>query len=180
MDIRYNLLLIPLMYVLLPYIFNGNFILLGILSGTTVLMGIIIFIIITNLNIGADIGALTVGGGANFDLNNEGSYSLFVVCIGGLFYFGAQLVTLFTPIINIVMDVVTAILYIPAYLLNVNLSAFSTTTFSSLGLTNLANLGQWYNTNYKIAGISIFYALDVIMALCFVLGLWLMISSRGH
>jgi hypothetical protein len=190
MDIRYTCLLIPIVYVLLPFIFNGSITALAVMTGTTFIFGVIVFIIITNLNIGGggSISAIATGGSGNLKLglNSEAGYSLFVVCIGGLFYLGAQLTEVFTPIISGIFTVLNAILYIPVTIANlfganINLSFMKASAMDTLGFgSNISGLNKWYNTSYSIQGISIFGAIDVFMGLMFMLGLYFMISSRGH
>src|SRR5208283_2723782 len=94
MDIRYTLFLLPLMYVILPFIFSGDFLIFGAVTGASFIIGIVVFIIITNLHIGGSGEVVATGVSGNIGLNSEAGYSLFVVCIGGIFYFGAQITIL--------------------------------------------------------------------------------------
>jgi hypothetical protein len=183
MDIRYILILFPLLYVVLPFIFSGAFILLLGVTAFTFLGGIILFIVITNLNIGGGGGNdILLEGNFHFNLNDEGSYSLFVVCIGGIFYFGAQALTILSSFLNIILFLPNAIIGLVNFLSFglVKIAAFSANNILGLGSLGLSNLSQWYPLNIQIAGVSLFGAIDAIAGVCFILGLYFMISSRGH
>jgi hypothetical protein len=178
-DIRYALFLLPLIYVLLPFILTGSFIVLGGVTVIALISGIIVFVVITNLHIGGSGTVLASGVSGNIGLNNEAGYSLFVVCLGGLFYLGAQLTQFITPILNVVVGIINAILgFISIF--GVNTSGLQSSLFSNLGISSASNLGQIYPLNITIDNISVFGALDVIMGSAFILGLYFMVASRGH
>jgi hypothetical protein len=180
MDIRYALFLIPLIYVLIPFFLTGSFVILGGVAVITFITAIIIFIIITNTHLGGDLQVIVgTGGGGNVGMNNEGAYSLFVVFIGGLFYLGAQLTTFFTPILNIFLGIINAIIGFAGWVFGISASGLTTTTFSGLGNSATA-LSTIYPLGITIDGISVFGALDVIMGSLFILGLYFMVASRGH
>jgi len=183
-DPRYTLLLIPLIYVLIPYFLTGSFIILGGVTVIAFISAALIFIVITNVNFG---GALQViigtGGGANIGMNNEGGYSLFVVFVGGIFYLGAQLATFFTPILNVLLYIINAIIGFIGWLTGVNTSTLQTSLISGVGSLVSPNLNQVYpilDNRFNILGINVFFALDVIMGSLFILGLYFMIANRGH
>jgi hypothetical protein len=172
--------MLPLVYVLLPYIFSGNFIILGGVTVFAFLAGLVVFIVLTNTNIGANLQVIIgTGGGANAGLGNEGAYSLFVVCLGGLFYVGAQLAQFFTPILTVFLDIINVIAYIPSIIFNINLSGLTANTLVN-GRSALNSLGSWYPLNINVVGISVFGALDAVMGFMFILGLYFMVASRGH
>jgi hypothetical protein len=178
MDIRYALFLLPLFYVLLPFVLTGSFIILGGVTVLAFISGVILFVIISNLHIGGSGTVLASGVSGNIGLNNEAGYSLFVVCLGGLFYLGAQLTTFITPLLDILIGIVNAILgFISIF--GINTSGLSTATFSSLGnsATTISNI---YPLGITVDNISVFGALDVIMGSLFILGLYFMVASRGH
>jgi hypothetical protein len=184
MDMRYLLLLFPLVYVLLPFLFSGAFLLLGGVTALAFIAGTIIFIVVTNLHIGGQEsgGVLSAnqGLGLNLGLNNEAGYSLFVVCIGGLFYLGADLMQYITPIIYLVLGLVNALLGFVSFVFGTSTSGLQSTLFSTIGSTGINNLGKWYPSGVIVCGVDFFLSLNIIMSSIFILGLYFMVSSRGH
>jgi hypothetical protein len=180
LNIRYAFILFPLIYVLIPFILSGSFIILGGIGLLAFLTGVIIFVIISNLDLGGNADVLTSGVGFNIGLSDEGSYSLFVVFIGGLFYLGASLAQFLAPIFDIFVTILNALIGVVGFLSGLDVSAFQTTLISNLGGSVATNLGTVYPTSITIAGISVFLTLDVIFASMFILGLYFMISSRGQ
>jgi len=164
---------------MLPFILSGSFLILGGVALIAFITGTIIFIIVTNLHIGGSGTVLASGLSGNVGLSNEAGYSLFVICIGGLFYLGAQLAQFITPILNLFVIIINAILGFIA-LFGVNTSGFQTSLFSGLGINASQNIGNIYPLGITIQGISVFGALDVLMGSLFILGLYFMVSSRGH
>jgi hypothetical protein len=184
LDIRYILLLLPLIYILTPYFLTGNFIILGGITVIAVITGMILFILIVNLNIGGSIQAIATGGSASAGMNSEGGYSLFVVFIGGLFYLGAQLAIFITPILTFFSLVINGILSFFNWIVSGSFSStFQVSKISNLGLVNL-NISQVYPTNLIIPigglNINVFEVLDFMMGSAFILGLYFMVASRGH
>jgi hypothetical protein len=166
--------LMILSYVMIPFFLTGNFLVLGGVSVLSFLIATLIFILVTNLNIGGQAGAATVNTGLNLGLNNEGGYQLFVVFIGGILYLGVQLSTLFTPIFNVVTSIFNVVFGFISWLTGVSLPVFG-------GLGNsLTHLSQVYPYSLNIDGISVFATLDVIFGSMFILSLYWMVSSRGH
>jgi len=183
-DLRYAFFLFPLIYIMIPFFLSGTFLILGGVTLITFISGTIILIIISNLNFGGQEsgGVLTAnqGLGLNLGLSSEGGYSLFVIVIGGLFYLGSQLAQFFTPILNIFLTIINTLLGFVSAVFGVSTSGLQTSLVSGLGNTATANLGQIYPLGITIDGISIFGALDVIMASIFMLSLYFMVSSRGR
>jgi hypothetical protein len=177
LDIRYAFILFPLVYVLLPFFLTKNFILLGGVTVITFITGVIVFVVITNLHIAGSGDVLATGVSGSFGLNNEAGYSLFVICLGGLFYLGAQLTTIFTPILNIFVGIINTILNFVSTVFGISTSGLQTNVFSSMTITNLGNV---YPYSITIQGISVFGALSVVMGSIFMLGLYFMVASRGH
>jgi hypothetical protein len=165
--------------VLLPFLISGSFIILGGVSLLALITGIILFIIVTNINIGGSAGVATVNTGLTLGLNSEGGYSLFVIFIGSLFYLGAQLTIIITPLLTIFTGVINAIFGAISWVTGSNLTSLQT----SLGIggnTTAPNLGNIYPLTINIAGISLFGTLDVLFASMFILSLYFMVSSRGQ
>ncbi len=71
MDIRYALFLLPLFYVVLPFVLTGSFIILGGVTVLAFISGVILFVIISNLHIGGSGDILASGVSGNIGLNNE-------------------------------------------------------------------------------------------------------------
>jgi hypothetical protein len=183
-DIRYTFLLLPLLYVSVPYFLTGNFIILGGVGAFAFISGIIIFVIISNLDVAGNIQVIIgTGGGGKIGLNSEGGYTLFVVFIGAIFYLGAQITQFFTPILDIFVGLMNGFLGVIGFLSGTNLGSISSKSVANLGInSNFTSLSNIYPTGkpFIIDGISVFLALDAIMASMFIVGLWLMVSSRGH
>jgi len=179
-DIRYALILLPLFYIILPFIFSGTFIILGGVTLIAFISGAIIFIVITNLNLGGSLDVLASGSSANVGMGSEGGYSLFVIAMGGLFYIGAQIAQFLTPILTIFVQIINAIIGFVGWIFGTNTSGLQTSLVSGLGTNATSNLGSIYPLGITIDGISVFGALDVIFGSLFILGLYFMISSRGH
>lgn len=178
-DLRYALFLLPLFYVVLPFFLSGTFLILGGVTLIALITGMLIFIVVTNLNIGGSATAATVGSSANISLSSEGGYSLFVIFFGGLFYLGATLATFITPILNMFVSILNAILGFVSFVSGISTTAIQTTVVSGLGSSSAINLNQVYPLSITIFGISLFGALDVIFASMFILSLYFMVASRG-
>ena len=180
MDPRYALFFIPLIYVLAPFLITGNFVILGGVTVLTFVSCALIFIIVSNLQIGGSSEVFASGAGANIGLSSEGGYSLFVVFFGGVLYLGAQLSTFFAPLFNLLLIVVKGILGLFAWITGGDSSALNNSLVSSLGLNQAGELGKVYPLGITINGISVFLALDALMGSLFILGMYFMLSSRGH
>jgi hypothetical protein len=180
LDVRYALFLMPLFYVILPFILSGTFLILGGVGILAFISGTIILIIITNLNLGGSIQAVATGSGANVGMGSEGGYSLFVIVIGGLFYIGAQIAQFISPILDIFLLVINTIISFVGWIFGISTTGLQTSLVSGLGSTATHNLGNIYPLGIKVAGISVFGVLDIVMASLFILSLYFMVSSRGH
>lgn len=179
-DIRYAFFLVPLLYVLIPFILSGTFFILGGVSLLALITGILMMVIISNLNFGGSANAFASGGSVNIGLNNEGGYQLFVIFIGGLFYLGATLTTIFTPLLNILVGVINTIVGFLGWATGISTSGITTSVISGLGGSSAINLNNVYPLGLTIQGISLFGILDAIFGSMFILGLYFMIASRGH
>jgi hypothetical protein len=179
MDLKMALFLFPLIYVLIPFILTGSFIILGGVTLIAFIVGMLIFIVVTNLNIRGDAQALASGGGLGIGLNDTGGNSLFIVFFGGLFYLGASLAQIIAPILTIFTSIINAIIGFLGWITGIDVSAMQTSTITSLGGTGLSNLNTIYNLDIKIQGISVFLTLDILFASLFILALYFMVSSRN-
>jgi hypothetical protein len=172
-DIRYAFILLPLSYVLIPYFFTGNFILLGGISALAFILGAIIFALIANLHIQGNGSVLASGVGGSVGQNNEGGYQLFVLVFGGLFYLGSQVTQYIIPIINVFINAISFLLSFVGVNLGLNSSSLN-------GINNISILSSFYPLNFTIEGINIFVLADAGFGVMFMLGIYFMIASRGH
>ena len=85
-DVRYAFILLPLVYSVLPFVLTGNFLLLGVISVSVFIVGAVLFALIFSLNIAGSGNILATGVSGKLGLNQEGTYMLFVLIFGGLFY----------------------------------------------------------------------------------------------
>jgi hypothetical protein len=177
-DLKLAFFLIPLAYVIIPFFLSGTFLILGGVTLTAFIIGLIIFIIITNLNIGGSAQAVASGGSFNLSLNGEGSHSLFIVFVGGLFYLGANLAQFLAPLLDLIVGIINAIIGGISWLIGADTSGLQTTLVSGLGGSASTNLGSVYPLNISILGISVFGALDVLFASMFILALYFMIATK--
>lgn len=176
LNIRYAFILLPLMYIILPFILTGNFLLLGGITVSAFIFGAIIFIIISNLNIGG--GAATVN--VKVGQSAEGGYSLFVIVMGGIFYLGAQVVPYIMPIITGFLNGFITVINVIGSIFSFSLPIMSTDVLTSLNGSDGIPISNFYDLSVSFDGISIFLALNAIMGMLFILGLYFMIASRGQ
>jgi hypothetical protein len=178
LDIRYAFILFPLIYIIIPYFLSGSFLLLGGLSVFVFITTALIFIVITNLHIGGNAGAVTVNTGFSLSLSPESGYSLFVIFMGGIFYLGAQLTLFVTPILNIFTSILDTVLGVVGWVFGFDSAVLQTNL--GIGVSSLStNLDKIYPLNIKLFGYSVFGTLDVIFGLIYIVGLYFMVSSRG-
>ena len=95
MDLKYIFILLPLIYSIVPFAFTGNFLLLGAISVTIFIIGAVLFALVFSLNVGGSGNVLATGVSGRFGLNQEGTYMLFVLTFGGLFYGVTTFIALF-------------------------------------------------------------------------------------
>ena len=172
-DIRYSFILLPLAYVLIPYFFTGNFVLLGGISVLAFILGAIIFVLIANLHIQGNGTIFASGVGGSVGQNNEGGYQLFVLVFGGLFYLGSQVTQYIIPIIDTFINVIGTLLGFIGINLGLNSSNLN-------GINNINILSGFYPLNFTVEGINVFLLTSVGFGVMFILGLYFMIASRGH
>lgn len=179
MEFKLALFILPLIYVLIPFILSGTFIILGGVTILALIIGMTIFIIITNLQLGGSAQALASGGSLQIGMSDSGGYSLFIIFFGGLFYLGATLAQFIAPILEVFASIINSIVGFMGWVTGIDVSSLQTSTIASLGGANAINLGAVYPLGLSIQGISIFGALSIIFASMFILSLYLMISQRG-
>lgn len=160
LDIRYVFLILPLIYVMLPYIMLGLFLYLGVLGVVSLILAMVTIVIIGSINISGGAATINFGGG----LNSEGTYGLFVVLLGGIFYgvgagfnYFLQFIQWFSNILHFVFG-----------------NVIPTITNSQLAQIT------FYDYSLKVFNISVFQVLDVGFGLMFAIGLYFLYASRGH
>ena len=70
----------------MPFLLTGNLLILGALSVSIFIIGAVLFVLIFSLNVGGSGTVLASGVSGRLGLNQEGTYMLFVLVFGGLFY----------------------------------------------------------------------------------------------
>lgn len=178
MQLKEALFILPLFYVLVPFILSGTFVILGGVTVISFISAMIIFLVITNLNFGGSAEAIATGGSINLGMNDTGGKGLFIVFIGGVFYLGASLATVLTPILNIFTTILNAIISALSWVLGVDTSGLQSSIVSSIGGQSAINLSSVYPLGITVQGISVFLALDAIFASMFILSLYLMVSEN--
>jgi hypothetical protein len=168
LDIRYVLILIPIIYVILPYLFVVNLNYFTVVSLTTIVISISVTWLLTSLNI--------VGTG----MNQEGTYQAFVLVTGTLFYGLSFIIGFLGGNSNNNSGGATGL---DQVFWNWILGTKSTTDVNGQLVNNVVRStpqNVCYPLNIQILGISFFGTLDIIMGLILILGMYFMIASRGH
>jgi hypothetical protein len=171
LDIRYAFILLPLLYAIIPFLLTGNFIFLGVISVSVFIVGAVLFVLIFSLNIGGSGNILASGVSGKLGLNQEGTYMLFVLVFGGLFYG-------ITTFIDLFMNELIGIFNFLFSWIGLGISTHN----ASLNFGNyvIVSPSSIYPTNFSINGLSIFPLITVFMGLMYILGMFFLISSRGR
>jgi len=169
-DIRYAFILLPIVYSIMPFLLTGNFLLLGTISVSVFIVGAVLFVLLFSLNIGGSGNILASGVSGRLGLNQEGTYMLFVLVFGGLFYGITTFINLFlNDLIGIYNFLFSWVgLGIDVHGADLSVGSYVITSPSSI-----------YPTDLTFMGISVFTALAVFMGLIYILGIFFLVSSRG-
>jgi hypothetical protein len=169
-DIRYAFILLPLLYSVIPFLLTGNFIILGAISVTIFIIGAVLFALIFSLNVGGSAEALASGFSGKFGINQEGTYMLFVLVFGGLFY----------GVTTFIITFLDTLVSIFNFLLGWTGLTISTNG-ATLGVGNyiFTSPSIIYPSNFNINGFAVFPLLSVLMGLIYILGMFFLVSSRG-
>lgn len=171
LDIRYAFILLPLLYSVMPFILTGNFLLLGGVSATIFIIGGVLFALIFSLNIGGSGDVLASGVSGKLGVNQEGTYMLFVLVFGGLFYG-------ITTFISLFMDSLISIWNFFLGWAGLGISTYDATL--SMGSYVLGvSPSSIYPTDLSFNGIPVFPTLAIFMGLIYILGMFFLVSSRG-
>jgi hypothetical protein len=170
-DIRYAFILLPLLYSIIPYLLTNNFLLLGAISASIFIIGAILFALIFSLNIGGSGDILASGVSGKLGLNQEGTYMLFVLVFGGLFYGITSFIDLF---LNDLIGIYNFLFSWVGLSINVHGSSLSSGNYV------ITSPSSVYSTSLTYMNISIFTMITIIMGLMYIIGIFFLISSRGH
>lgn len=170
LDIRYVFILLPLIYAVIPFLLTGNFILLGAVSVTIFIIGAVLFALVFSLNVAGSGEVLASGVMGKFGLNQEGTYMLFVLVFGGLFY---GVTTFIITFIDILIGLWNFFLGWLGLSIALSSSSISDATYI------ISSPSTIYPSDFSINGFAVFPLLTVFMGLIYILGMFFLISSRG-
>jgi hypothetical protein len=170
LDIRYAFILLPILYSAMPFFITGNFLLLGAISVSIFVVGAILFTLVFSLNVAGSGEVLASGVSGRLGLNQEGTYMLFVLVFGGLFYGVTTFIIGF-------LDILVGIWNF--FLGWLGLSITLTSTEINVGSYIITSPSSVYPTDLIFMGVSVFTGLSIIMGLVYILGMFFLISSRG-
>jgi hypothetical protein len=170
LDIRYVFILLPLLYATVPFLLTGNFLLLGAISVTIFIVGAVLFALIFSLNIGGSGTIIASGVSGKFGLNQEGTYMLFVLVFGGLFYGVTTFVLSF-------LDTIIGIWNFFLGWLGLGISIGGASVSDTTYIINSPS--QIYPSSFVVGGLPIFPLITVLMGLVYIVGMFFLISSRG-
>jgi hypothetical protein len=170
LDVRYAFILLPLLYSIVPFLLTGNFILLGAITVTIFIVGAVLFTLIFSLNIGGSGQVLASGVSGTLGINQEGTYMLFVLVFGGLFY---GVTTFIVTFLNDLVGVWNFFLGWAGLSINMNNASLSVGTYI------IASPSSIYPSDFIIQGFPLFPLLTVVMGLLYIIGIFFLVSSRG-
>lgn len=179
-DIRYGFILLPLVFAIMPFLITGNFFLLGTISVSIFIVGAVLFALIFSLNIGGSGSVVASGVSGRLGINTEGTYMLFVLVFGGLFYGVTTFIDLFLNdligIFNFFFSMINVVSFGLAHLSKINIHGSSL----SFGNYVIVSPSSIYPTSLSFMGISVFGFLTIMMGLVYIIGIYFLIASRGH
>ena len=169
-DLRYALILLPLLYSIIPFLVTGNFIILGVISVTIFIGGGVLFVLLFSLNIGGSGTIIASGVSGKLGLNQEGTYMLFVLVFGGLFY---GVTTFVITFMNSLIGVWNFFLGWAGLSISVGGASVNDASYVISSPSNV------YPSGFTVNGLAIFPLLSVFMGLLYIAGLFFLVSSRG-
>lgn len=177
LDIRYAFILLPIIYSVMPFFLTGNFLLLGTISVSIFIIGAVLFALIFSLNIGGSGQALATGVSGRLGINQEGTYMLFVLVFGGLFYGVSTFLVLFLDNLIGIFNTIFWLLTFGGFFGNIQIDVHGAEL--SIGSYTVVSPSSIYPTDLTYMGIPVFTALAVLMGLIYILGMFFLVSSRG-
>jgi hypothetical protein len=179
LDIRYAFILLPIVYSMMPFFLTGNFLLLGTISVSVFIIGAVLFVLIFSLNFGGSGTVVASGVSGKLGLNQEGTYMLFILVFGGLFYGVSTFLVLFLNdligFFNFIIDAINFVSFGVGNLQHIDIHGASL----SVGSYTITSPSSVYPTDLTFMGISVFTSLSVFMGLIYILGIFFLVSSRG-
>ena len=154
----------------MPFLLTGNLLILGALSVSIFIIGAVLFVLIFSLNVGGSGTVLASGVSGRLGLNQEGTYMLFVLVFGGLFY---GVTTFIVSFLDSLVGIYNFFLGWAG--LGISVSGASL----SVGSYVFTSPSTIYPNGFSFMGIPLFPTLTVIMGLLYILGMFFLISSRG-
>lgn len=155
----------------MPFLLTGNFLLLGVISVSIFIIGAVLFALIFSLNIGGSGNILASGVSGKLGINQEGTYMLFVLVFGGLFYGITTFIDLF---LNDLVGIYNLLFSWVGLSINTHGASLSQGTYT---ITSPSSI---YPISLSFDGISVFTLITVLMGLVYIIGIYFLIASRGH
>jgi hypothetical protein len=170
LDIRYAFILLPIVYSIMPFLLTGNFLVLGSISVVIFIIGAVLFVLLFSLNIGGSGSFLASGVSGKLGLNQEGTYMLFVLVFGGLFY----------GVTTFIVTFMNNLIGIWNFFLDwAGLSISTGGATLSMGSYTIVSPSSIYPNSLYFSGVPVFLTLSVFMGLVYILGMFFLVSSRG-
>jgi len=177
LDLKLAFILLPIVYSVMPFLLTGNLLLLGTISVTIFIIGSVLFVLIFSLNIGGSGQALATGVSGRLGINQEGTYMLFVLVFGGLFYGVTTFIVSFLNELVGIFNTIFWLLTFGGFFGSIQINTHGADL--SIGSYTTTSPQTIYPNDFIFNGIPIFPTLSVLMGLLYIIGIFFLISSRG-
>lgn len=171
LDIRYAFIILPLLYAVIPFLLTGNFLILGAVSVSVFIIGASLFALVFSLNVAGSGEVLATGVMGKLGLNQEGTYMLFVLVFGGLFYGVTTFIITFTDALISIWN-----FFLGWLGLSISIAGSETINDATYIISSPSTI---YPSTFSINGLAVFPLITVFMGLIYILGIFFLISSRG-